>query len=477
MLMMRHPNNIRKTDDDNGIGGSDHHRDDDNHQDEQTIQQELLQGEALSTTRKHHGLYYHRYSSYNNLGAILLLTLGASVAVWRSSIHIRKAQTAPLSTTMTKQVDLCFHAIRNSSKSNNRTLCGGCGAWEHDFFLDLFGASECIPVCQTNSVAMVGTTENMAHDIMDQQQRLAGNASLPRILIDKSGEHCNLPPRAWSVYDNFALVLRQYQCRAHYSYLYRRHPHVRPLALGYKSGHLKNHNNPSSAWAVLDQVEGALLNNGNHHNQTTTRRQYAWAFIGHVWHDERRDMVDTFRDVEPNFFNESVHVAQVHQLYRTAYFVLSGRGHANLDCLRHYEASLAGAIPVLMGSPQEFQETFGLYQQMPPWVFADSWAAAKLEVQHLLNHPAQLRQRQLACVQWMRNELLSTVEAILSVPRCPGTQSAQIHRRGLAVASVHVVAQSQSGVLLCETGRQSLYCSVPGLKTNCWRTVHTSPLK
>ena len=82
-------------------------------------------------------------------------------------------------------------------------------------------------------------------------------------------------------------------------------------------------------------------------------------------------MVDAFTRA----LNESYHIsydfppADIWDVYRNAKFVPNGRGNAVLDCFRLYEASMAGAIPVVVGSWSEIRETFYFGGDVLPWIF------------------------------------------------------------------------------------------------------------
>ena len=63
------------------------------------------------------------------------------------------------------------------------------------------------------------------------------------------------------------------------------------------------------------------------------------------------------------------------KIYSQSVFVPCGRGNSSLDCFRLYEASMNGAIPVLVGSNDEIKSTFK-YEENPPWIFAKTWSEA-----------------------------------------------------------------------------------------------------
>jgi len=75
-----------------------------------------------------------------------------------------------------------------------------------------------------------------------------------------------------------------------------------------------------------------------------------------------------------------------------------------LDCLRLYEASLCGAIPVVVGSMDEICKTF-MKEECPPWIFASSWKKAIKVCRNLLNNPFELQKRQTSLIYWWYNRV------------------------------------------------------------------------
>ena len=98
---------------------------------------------------------------------------------------------------------------------------------------------------------------------------------------------------------------------------------------------------------------------GRHDIPRMQDRSLQWAFVGRLKQD-RRTMVDAFSFA----LNESYHIsydsppAEIWDVYRNAKFVPNGRGNVILDCFRLYEASLAGAVPVVVRSWSEIRVTF-----------------------------------------------------------------------------------------------------------------------
>lgn len=137
-----------------------------------------------------------------------------------------------------------------------------------------------------------------------------------------------------------------------------------------------------------------------------TDRKYLWSFLGDLKSD-RREMSEVFKKWGTEL-NRTFHCCggsqEVRSFYLQSTFVPIGRGHANLDCFRIYEAAGSGAIPVLVGSREEVYDTFGHFvtsnNYLPPFVFETSWEKAANETNRLINSPKELIRKQKAVVAW-----------------------------------------------------------------------------
>ncbi|KAK1863354.1 hypothetical protein I4F81_005912 [Pyropia yezoensis] len=121
-------------------------------------------------------------------------------------------------------------------------------------------------------------------------------------------------------------------------------------------------------------------------NATTlaSQRRYAWAFPSKLLGKDREPMLAAFRSwagVPYTVGPRSVQATRV--AYESAAFVPNSHGNVVLDCFRLYEASMAGAIPVLVASSSEFRTNFGALPELPPWVVAPDWPAALAAVRAL----------------------------------------------------------------------------------------------
>lgn len=105
-----------------------------------------------------------------------------------------------------------------------------------------------------------------------------------------------------------------------------------------------------------------------------SEKKYDWSFIGEIKSD-RKEMIDIFSGLENNFICNYLDKEVMCEIYSQSTFVPCGRGNSSLDCFRLYEASMNGAIPVVVGTEKEIECTFK-YEENPPWIFAETWKDA-----------------------------------------------------------------------------------------------------
>ena len=97
-----------------------------------------------------------------------------------------------------------------------------------------------------------------------------------------------------------------------------------------------------------------------------------WSFFGSIKED-RAEMISEFRQLTPYMIGNSLSKELMCKVYSQSTFVPCGRGNSSLDCFRLYEASMNGAIPIVVGKKKEIETTFK-YEDNPPWIFAETWS-------------------------------------------------------------------------------------------------------
>jgi hypothetical protein len=114
----------------------------------------------------------------------------------------------------------------------------------------------------------------------------------------------------------------------------------------------------------------------------TSIKKYDWSFIGTIKSD-REEMINIFSQLPNHYIHTNLSKEKMCEIYSQSYFVPCGRGNSSLDCFRLYEASMNGAIPVVVGSKQEINCTFK-YENNPPWIFAETWEDAVQKCKFML---------------------------------------------------------------------------------------------
>jgi len=104
------------------------------------------------------------------------------------------------------------------------------------------------------------------------------------------------------------------------------------------------------------------------------KKELNWSFLGEIKSD-REEMINEFRRIPNHFVGNSISRELMCKIYSKSIFVPCGRGNLSLDCFRLYEASMNGAIPIVVGSKKEIDCTFK-YEENPPWIFAETWKEA-----------------------------------------------------------------------------------------------------
>lgn len=201
--------------------------------------------------------------------------------------------------------------------------------------------------------------------------------SKPRIIICLSDELIVENLQQFNQLGNYCdLFLRQYH---HPQYTYT--PNTIHIPLGYTNG-----------CKVFN--ESKVLN---------------WSFLGEIKND-RQEMLNEFHKISKNFVGRSAPKDLMCKIYSKSIFVPCGRGNSSLDCFRLYEASMNGAIPVVVASKEEIQSTF-MYEENPPWVFAETWSGAVKKCQSMLEYGMD----NTSILNWWENRIQKIKNKVLEV--------------------------------------------------------------
>ena len=148
-------------------------------------------------------------------------------------------------------------------------------------------------------------------------------------------------------------------------------------------------------------------------------RKYKWCFIGSQKSD-RTEMFKNFLDKISNS-QQDVYLSvsnnpwrienlqsspqEVFEKYSNSIFVPIGRGNASLDCFRIYETIVSGAIPVIVGSSEEINQTFNYHGKTFSRIQAENWEEAVKTCKELLDKPEILQEMQEVNKIWWRDQL------------------------------------------------------------------------
>lgn len=115
---------------------------------------------------------------------------------------------------------------------------------------------------------------------------------------------------------------------------------------------------------------------------TASQRHYLWAFVGSLQgynkgYEERRHLVFTYRNVYgPNFISTVFPTSSIFDVYLNARFVFVMKGQFNIECFRSTEASMAGAIPVVVADAYEMGREYYFEGDRPPFLYESSYESA-----------------------------------------------------------------------------------------------------
>jgi hypothetical protein len=133
------------------------------------------------------------------------------------------------------------------------------------------------------------------------------------------------------------------------------------------------------------------------------KKDLNWSFLGEIKSD-RSKMITSFLNIPNHFVGRSMPKDEMCKIYSRSIFVPCGRGNSSLDCFRLYEASMNGAIPVVVGSKKEIETTFK-YEKNPPWIFATSWEDAVKTCKDLLNDEEKIISIRADILLWWQNRI------------------------------------------------------------------------
>jgi hypothetical protein len=214
----------------------------------------------------------------------------------------------------------------------------------------------------------------------------------PVIIFHLSDEDANLP--YWEYLSQYTKIyFRQYH---HVAYQHS-FTNIYQIPLGYVSNFL-------SKQYSLEIIP-----------QKMAVRKYSASFIGEFKSD-REYMCKTFLSTFENTYIHNVSnrwkldqlqfsPKDMFEIYNNSIFVPVGRGNQSLDCFRIYEGVVSGAIPVIVGSNSEIQNTFQYNGNKPPFLFFENWDIAVEKCKELSKNVSELQRIQDEIHTWWMSEI------------------------------------------------------------------------
>lgn len=215
----------------------------------------------------------------------------------------------------------------------------------------------------------------------------------PKVVIQLADEWAIEHNEVHNLLANYCnLFLRQYRHRSQLEF----YPdNLEAIPLGYLNGYIR---------------DTSLI-------KPSSDRRYMWSWVGRLKLD-RAEMLTKFWAMWNNLVitNSDITQAELYKIYSDSVFVPGGRGNSSLDCWRLCEATVAGAIPVVVGSEEEIDHTFRFFDNLPPWVYAQDWDSAVRKCQEVQFNPDRLNEMQANNVNWWERTMgsirISVVRAL-----------------------------------------------------------------
>jgi hypothetical protein len=283
--------------------------------------------------------------------------------------------------------------------------------WEFDFIKnDIFHTIpiEVEMINRTNLNTLLDRTdiiENcviVANDIFNFNDLLTVVKYIKPIAIFYSSDETGKQPFITELDKYTKFFFRQYN---HKHYRYSKNNYQFPL--GYATNYLNGKNSSSIVPRLMKD------------------RTINCSFIGSNKSD-REHMANVFRHHMSNtniiFVNNNWNISDLpyspekcYNIYNDSIFIVNGRGNCSLDCFRIYEAIVAGAIPIIVGSYDEIQTTFHYNNDIPPFIYDESWEKVVVKCNNLLADSASLQKIQDELLLWWKRQTEFIVHSIIGV--------------------------------------------------------------
>lgn len=153
-------------------------------------------------------------------------------------------------------------------------------------------------------------------------------------------------------------------------------------------------------------------------NKESYERDYIWSFGGKYDKWDGSQIIEKLiqSDLGKYDLKNNISSQELYNLYGNSIFVPSRRGNCNLDCLRLYEATVAGAIPILVGNNEEIQNHFKFeIDNNAGWIIEDTWDKAIEHMKYLLKNKELLNKKQQQMKEWWTTRIINIKNEINKV--------------------------------------------------------------
>jgi GR25 family glycosyltransferase involved in LPS biosynthesis len=206
----------------------------------------------------------------------------------------------------------------------------------------------------------------------------------PRIVIQLSDEFCYEDLQIHNTIANHCeLFLRKYH---HKNYEYR--INTVNIPLGYNNGY--------GVPKVIPNISERKLN---------------WSYVGDMSTFDKKEIYENFIKIPKYKFDSGILPERMSEVYLDTIFAPCGRGDSSLNSMRLYESSMAGAIPIVVGSKEEIEDTF-TFEENPPWLFFNSWKEAEFVCRKLLLDNNKLQEIQDNILFWWQTRISKVKDSV-----------------------------------------------------------------
>jgi len=160
--------------------------------------------------------------------------------------------------------------------------------------------------------------------------------------------------------------------------------------------------------------------------ESIKQKDYDFSFVGSMKTD-RKEMLHVFTDVFDKFYisaglmnwssplDSTIKTDEIYSIYSKSVFVPIGRGNVSLDCFRIYEAIIARAIPVIVGSGEEINNTFCFNGNKPLMICGNNWNAVAAQCAHLLEHKEVINRIIAHNKEWWNSQIIYIANKIQEI--------------------------------------------------------------